>query len=138
MGCYGIGINRILASAIEVGNDENGCILPVSIAPFEAEVVPVNVEDAAVAAEAERIYQALLNAGVDVLLDDRPARPGVKFKDADLIGIPLRIVIGQRGLKEGNVEIKRRTDAAPTAVPVGEAVGKAMAIVQEMRAALTL
>ena len=138
MGCYGIGINRILASAIEVGNDENGCILPASIAPFEAEVVPVNVEDAAVAAEAERIYQALLNAGVDVLLDDRPARPGVKFKDADLIGIPLRIVIGQRGLKEGNVEIKRRTDAAPTAVPVGEAVGKAMAIVQEMRATLTL
>ena len=138
MGCYGIGINRILASAIEVGNDENGCLLPLSIAPFEAEVVPISVEDAAVAGEAERIYQELLAAGVDVLLDDRPARPGVKFKDADLIGIPLRIVIGQRGLKEGNVEIKRRTDAAPTAAPVATAVAKALEILAEMKAALTV
>ena len=103
MGCYGIGVNRILAAAIELGNDENGCILPTAIAPFEVEVLPLNMDSDAVIAEAERIYGELRSVGIDVLLDDRPARPGAKFKDADLIGIPLRVVVGDRGLKEGKV-----------------------------------
>ena len=136
MGCYGIGINRIFASAIEVDHDENGCILPISIAPFEVEVVALKIASEPVAAEAGRIYDELQAAGVDVLYDDRDARPGVKFKDADLIGIPLRIVVGDRGLKEGNVEIKARTDEKPTLVPATEAVSRAVEIVSEMKAAL--
>jgi prolyl-tRNA synthetase len=136
MGCYGIGINRILASAIETGNDDNGCILPLSIAPFEVEVLPLNNNSETVVAEALRIYDELKAGGADVLLDDRDARPGVKFKDADLIGIPLRIVVGDRGLKEGNVEIKRRTDEKPTLVASGDAVSHAREILDEMRQAL--
>ncbi len=134
MGCYGIGVNRILAAAIELYHDDNGCVLPVSIAPFEVEVLPLNNDKPAVADEARRIYDELTAAGADVLLDDRDARPGVKFKDADLIGIPLRVVVGERGLKEGKVEIKRRTDAKPTLVPAGEAVEKALAILADLRA----
>ncbi len=133
MGCYGIGINRILAAAIEIGNDEKGCILPISIAPFEIEVLPLNNDNPDVVAEAERIYRQLVEAGVDVLLDDRNARPGVKFNDADLIGVPLRIVVGDRSLKEGNVEIKRRREPKPTATPAGEAVARAMEIIDQMK-----
>jgi prolyl-tRNA synthetase len=136
MGCYGIGVNRIFASAIETGHDKNGCVLPASIAPFEVIVVRLNADKEDVTREAERIYSELSATGADVLIDDRDARPGVKFKDADLLGIPLRIVVGDRGLKEGNVEIKRRTDEKPTLTPVGEAVGAAMEILREMRAAL--
>jgi prolyl-tRNA synthetase len=136
MGCYGIGVNRIFASAIEIGHDKDGCILPVSIAPFEVLVVRLNANSEPVQAESERIYRELIAAGADVLLDDRDARPGVKFKDADLLGIPLRVVVGDRGLKEGNVEIKRRTDDKPSLVPVGDAVGEAMKILQDMRDAL--
>jgi len=133
MGCYGIGINRILASAIELGHDENGCILPVSIAPFEVEVIPLNNDKPAVVETAGRIYRQLSDAGVDVLLDDRDVRPGVKFKDADLIGIPLRVVVGERGLKDGNVEIKRREDAKPTPLPVDRAVAEAQEALEELR-----
>ncbi len=133
MGCYGIGVNRILASAIEMGHDDNGCVLPVNIAPFEAVVVPLNADKPAVRDAAERIYSELLAGGADVLLDDRDARPGVKFKDADLIGLPLRIVVGERGLKEGMVEIKRRTDEKPALVPVAQAVAEARKILQEMK-----
>ncbi len=136
MGCYGIGVNRIFASAIETGYDRNGCILPASIAPFEVIVVRLNADKEDVTREAERIYRELSDAGADVLIDDRDARPGVKFKDADLLGIPLRIVVGDRGLKEGNVEIKRRTDEKPTLTPVGEVVASAMEILEEMRASL--
>jgi len=136
MGCYGIGINRILAAAIEIGNDKNGCILPVAIAPFELLVLPINNDSAEVVAEAERIYNELAAAGVDVLLDDRPVRAGVKFKDADLIGIPLRVAVGERGLKEGKVEIKRRTDAKPALVPAADAVAEAQKILAEMTQSL--
>jgi len=134
MGCYGIGINRILASAIEVGNDKDGCILPISIAPFEVEVVALNTDSESVFGKAEQIYNELQDAGLDVLLDDREARPGVKFKDADLIGIPVRVVVGERGLAEGNVEIKRRTDDKPVGVPVDQAVEKVLEIVRELKA----
>ncbi len=133
MGCYGIGINRILASAIELGNDKDGCILPAAIAPFEAEVVPLNNDKPEVQQQADRIYNELLAAGVDVLLDDRDARPGVKFKDSDLIGIPLRIVVGERGLKEGQVEIKRRTDDKAEMIDVADAVSTAIEIVTELK-----
>ena len=136
MGCYGIGIARIFASAIERGNDRNGCILPVSIAPFEVEVVAINYDNEAVRTQADRIHAELAAAGAEVLLDDRDARPGVKFKDADLIGIPLRVVVGERSLAGGNVEIKRRTDEKPTAVAKGEAVARALAILDELKAAV--
>jgi len=137
MGCYGIGINRILACAIEMegGHDANGCILPVSIAPFEIEVVAINYEKPDVKREAERIYAELLAAGADVLLDDRDERAGVKFKDADLIGIPLRIVVGEKNIKQGQVEVKRRADEKPALVPAAEAVAEALKIVQELKAA---
>ena len=133
MGCYGIGINRILAAAIETGYDEGGCILPINIAPFEVEVLPLNNDVESVVSEGTRIYDELRAAGADVLLDDRDLRPGAKFKDADLIGIPLRVVVGERGLKEGKVEIKRRTDEKPTLVEAGEAVSVVMKMVDEMK-----
>ena len=135
MGTYGIGINRILAAAIEMdgGHDANGCVLPVAIAPFEVEVLPLNADKPAVVAEAQRIYDELRAAGADVLLDDRDARPGVKFKDSDLIGIPLRVVVGERGLKEGQVEIKRRTDAQAAKVPSASASAEVLKILGEMK-----
>jgi prolyl-tRNA synthetase len=133
MGCYGIGVNRILAMAIESGHDDNGCILPAAIAPFEVMVLPINVDSPQVAQEAQRIHDELTAAGADVLLDDRDARAGVKFKDADLLGIPVRITVGERGLKEGKVEIKRRTEQAPTLIPAAEAVARARALVAEMK-----
>ena len=132
MGCYGIGINRILAAAIEIGHDQDGCILPVSIAPFEVLVLPLG-DSETVAAEAQRICDELIAAGADVLLDDRAARPGVKFKDADLIGIPLHVVVGQRGLEKGTVEIKRRKDAETVTVAAGDAVSEALGLLAEMK-----
>jgi len=136
MGCYGIGINRILAAAIETGHDADGCILPPSIAPFQVELLGLNNDDAEVIAESERIYNELLAAGVDVLLDDRDVRPGVKFKDADLIGIPLRVIVGRRRLKEGQVEIKRRSDAKPKLVSAADAVARTLNILGEMQGTL--
>jgi len=139
MGCYGVGVNRILASAIEADHDEAGCVLPVNIAPFEVEVIPLArnkkapEEEDIVAIRAGKIYDELQAGGVDVLLDDRAARPGVKFKDADLIGIPVRVVLGERGLRDGNVEIKKRTDKEATLVPVGQAVARVREILAELR-----
>jgi prolyl-tRNA synthetase len=108
MGCYGIGIERILTAAVEQGNDENGFWLPPSIAPFEVVVAPVNVKDEAVKAAAEDIAKRLESAGIDVVLDDRDERPGVKFKDADLVGIPFRVTVGKK-VTEGTVEVVLRS-----------------------------
>jgi len=108
MGCYGIGINRILAALIETTHDENGIIWPVALAPYEVVVIPVNVTDERSREVATSLHDELSKAGIDVILDDRDVRAGVKFKDADLIGFPLRIVVGERGLAQGNVEIKWR------------------------------
>ena len=108
MGCYGIGIERILTAAVEQGNDENGFWLPPAIAPFEVVVAPVNVKDEAVRAAAEDIAKRLEAAGFDVILDDRNERPGVKFKDADLVGIPFRITVGNK-VTEGTVEVVLRS-----------------------------
>ena len=126
MGCYGIGVNRIIAAIAETSHDEKGIIWPVAIAPFAAVVVPLNMKDAAVREAAETLYRELLAAGVDALLDDRDERPGVKFNDADLIGFPVRLVIGGKGLAEGVAELKRRTDAEPTKVPLADAVACAI------------
>jgi prolyl-tRNA synthetase len=108
MGCYGIGIERILTAAVEQGNDENGFWLPSSIAPFEVVIAPVNMKDEAVRDAAEDIAKKLESAGFDVILDDRDERPGVKFKDADLLGVPVRVTVGNLLAKEGVVEIKER------------------------------
>ncbi|MBI5723005.1 MAG: proline--tRNA ligase [Planctomycetes bacterium] len=137
MGCYGIGINRILASAIEMGHDDNGCVLPIAIAPFEVLVVPINISNPEVMGAAERIYKDLQAGGADVLLDDRDARPGVKFKDADLLGIPLRIVVGEKSLKEGKVELKARTEAKPTLVDLGAAVARTLDLAAQLKSQLS-
>jgi len=141
MGCYGIGINRIMASAIELGNDENGIIWPISIAPFEVIITSVNQEDTNVAQTAEKIYKQLLDKGIDVLLDDRDVRAGVKFKDADLIGIPVRVTVGQKSLADGKVEIKLRSES-PTLtadksqsqkVPVEKAIDKVIEMISSLK-----
>lgn len=132
MGCYGIGVTRCLAAAIEQGNDANGIVLPVSIAPFEVIVTPVNAQDEAQMSLAEEIYETLKASGIDTLLDDREERAGVKFKDADLIGIPLRIVVGKK-CGEGIVEYKLRTDEKATEVTVKDATEKAIEYITENR-----
>jgi prolyl-tRNA synthetase len=134
MGCYGIGINRIVASAIEAGNDDNGIIFPISISPFEVIIVSVNQDDAEVVKAGEEIYKKLIDKGIEVLLDDRDERAGVKFKDADLIGIPVRITVGKKALVNGNVEIKMRSEPKPEPVPVAEAVQKVIEMVGELKA----
>ena len=121
MGCYGIGITRVVAAAIEQNHDERGIIWTDAMAPFAAVIVPMNYKKSeAVRETADKIYADLLAAGVDVLLDDRDERAGVLLADSELLGIPHRIVIGDRGLKEGNVEYAHRTDSEAPSVPVGD------------------
>ena len=123
MGCYGIGVSRIVGAAIEQSHDERGCIFPPAIAPFEACIVPMGyAKSEAVKAATDKLYADLQAAGVDVLLDDRNERPGVMFADMELIGIPHRIVVGERGLKDGQLEYKGRRDADAQMVPVSEVV----------------
>jgi prolyl-tRNA synthetase len=119
MGSYGIGIERILAAAVELYHDKDGICLPASIAPFDVVVTPANYSDAAQREAADRIYRECLDAELDALLDDRDERPGVKFKDADLVGIPYRIVIGKK-LGGGTVELVVRRGKQTTDVAVGE------------------
>ncbi len=134
MGCYGIGINRIIASLIETSHDQDGILWPMAIAPFEVVLTPLNVKETEVSEAAERLYQELLTAGVDVLMDDRDQRPGVKFKDADLIGIPLRVVVGGRSLKDGQLEIKWRWEAEARTIPIAAAAEAIVALVRAGRA----
>lgn len=123
MGCYGIGVTRILGAAIEQNFDERGIIWPTAIAPFEVVLCPVGYDRSeAVKAQADKLYAELLAAGVDVILDDRGERPGAMFADWELIGVPHRVVIGDRGLKDGKVEYQSRRDAQATAIPVAEAL----------------
>lgn len=138
MGCYGIGINRILASATEIRNDKNGIIWPISIAPFEVLITCVNQDDEEVAKAAEDIYQQLLANNVDVLLDDRSLRGGVKFKDADLIGIPVRVTVGRRSVAEGNVEMKLRSETESQNVTIEKAADKAIEMVNSLKEQLKL
>jgi prolyl-tRNA synthetase len=133
MGCYGIGINRILAGAVESGHDTNGIIWPMSLAPYQVVIVPLQVQNAAVLDQALAIETSLTAAGLEVLTDDRDQRPGFKFKDADLIGIPLRVVIGERGLKDGTVELKWRTEASARQIPAASAAELVLAEVAAVR-----
>lgn len=124
MGCYGIGVGRTMAACVEQLNDKDGIIWPVAIAPYEVLVVPVNVKDEASYAKAEEIYDELRRAGVEVVLDDRKERPGVKFKDADLIGYPLRVVVGPKTLQEGQLEVKARKTGEVSMLPLdGDYIG---------------
>jgi prolyl-tRNA synthetase len=121
MGCYGIGVTRTVAAAIEQGHDERGIVLPVPMAPFAACLVPIAyAKSEKVRAAADRLYAELREAGVDLLLDDRDERPGVLFADMDLVGIPHRIVLSERGLAAGEAEYKSRTAAQPQAVPLAQ------------------
>ena len=124
MGCYGIGVTRILGAAIEQNHDARGIIWPRAIAPFEVVICPVGWgKSEAVRDEAQKLYDALIAAGVDAILDDRDERPGVMFADWELIGVPHRVTIGDRGLKEGVVEYQGRRDAEAAKLPVGEVFG---------------
>ncbi|MEZ5940088.1 MAG: proline--tRNA ligase [Planctomycetaceae bacterium] len=136
MGCYGIGVTRVLAALAETRHDENGLNWPITVAPYEVVVAPLNAKDDEVTAAAEKIYAELQAAGVDVILDDRDVRPGFKFKDIELIGIPLRVVVGGRGLKEGVAEVKWRTDAEPQNIPLDTVVAQVASMVQEARQSL--
>lgn len=130
MGCYGIGVTRTLAAVVEQHHDENGIIWPMSVAPYHAIITLVKPDDEVQAAVAERIYKELLDARVEVLLDDRKERPGVKFKDADLLGIPVRITVGKLA-GEDKVEYKLRRDAEKEEISVSEAIARAIEIVNK-------
>jgi len=131
MGCYGIGITRTAAAAIEQNHDDNGIIWPLAIAPAHVHLIAVSTADTAQREAAERLYTDLTAAGVEVVYDDREERPGVKFKDADLIGIPYRVTIGPKALARGAVELKARRDATAQEVPVADAVTRLGALVAE-------
>ena len=119
MGCYGIGVSRIVAAAIEQGHDAHGIVFPPAIAPFQLAIVPIGINRSELVKETvEKLYAELMASGIEVLLDDRDERPGVMFADLELIGIPHRIVIGERGLKDGNVEYQGRRDEKATAIPL--------------------
>jgi prolyl-tRNA synthetase len=119
MGCYGIGVSRIVGAAIEQGNDERGIIFPASMAPFSLVICAIGYEKSdVVKAAADQLYKELTASGIEVLLDDRGERPGVMFAEADLIGIPHRIVIGERGLNEGVVEYKSRVASDAQNIPL--------------------
>jgi prolyl-tRNA synthetase len=130
MGCYGIGVSRIVAAAIEQNHDDNGICWPEPIAPFQVAILPMNAKKShRVREAAEQLYSELQEAGVEVILDDRNVRPGVMFNDMELIGIPHRVVIGERGLDQGVLEYRKRTDSENGEVPLQ---GAAEAILQRL------
>ncbi len=132
MGCYGFGVGRTLAAAVEQNHDEDGIIWPRPLAPYEVIVVALNVDDPAVRAAADRLYDDLRERGVDVFYDDRGERPGVKFKDADLIGFPLRVVVGAQSLERGEVEISLRRDRVKRPTPVGGAASRTVELLASL------
>jgi prolyl-tRNA synthetase len=131
MGCYGIGVGRTVAAAIEQSYDENGIIFPMPIAPFQVLILPVNMKVDSLRKTADEIYQSLLEQGVEVLFDDREESPGVKFKDADLIGIPLRLTLGEKNLKKGLVEIKKRKTGEVMLVKQEETVSQLLNMIRK-------
>ncbi len=130
MGCYGIGITRTAAAAVEQYHDDQGIIWPLPLAPFHVQVVPVSWTDERMRQAAEQLYAQLQCAGVEVLLDDREERPGIKFKDADLIGVPLRVTIGAKSLERGSVELKRRTEKTAQDLPLADAAERITTLVR--------
>jgi len=133
MGCYGIGVGRTVAAAIEQSYDQNGIIFPMPLAPFQVLILPINISMDSLRETAEQLYQSLSEIGIEVLFDDRQETPGVKFKDADLIGIPLRVTLGEKNLKKGLVEIKKRKTGEVFLVKKEEALPKIREMIdQEM------
>ena len=122
MGCYGIGVSRIVAACIEQCNDANGIVWPAALSPWELEIIPLNISKEDIKKTAEALYEEALKAGINVLIDDRADSAGVKLKDADLIGIPLRLIVGERKLAEGKVEFRRRSEAASEDIPFASAL----------------
>jgi len=122
MGSYGIGVERAMAAVVETNHDQWGIVWPVQIAPFRVAVVLLNLDDSQTRKTAESIYEQLGQGGIDVVLDDRDERPGVKFRDVELIGIPYRVTVGSRGLARGTVEVTVRATNETTAVPVDQVV----------------
>jgi prolyl-tRNA synthetase len=132
MGCYGIGTGRLIASVIEKSHDEHGIIWPISIAPYQVSLVSLATSKTPEVAEAaDGIYQQLVDAGVEVLYDDRDERAGVKFNDADLIGLPIRLTVGARGLKNKVVELKFRRTGKSREIPLDDLVGGVQAALEE-------
>jgi prolyl-tRNA synthetase len=137
MGSYGIGLERNLAAIIETHHDERGIVWPVQVAPYEVVVVVLKMDDPATVAEGERIYEELGAAGIDVIIDDRPERPGVKFNDAELVGFPYRITVGPRSLAESEAELTERATGETVRVAVDDVVSRVAATVTEARGAGT-
>jgi prolyl-tRNA synthetase len=133
MGSYGIGVERAMAAVVERCHDENGIVWPVAVAPFEVVITAVNPKEVAVSDAANALYDALVAEGIEVLLDDREERPGVKFKDADLVGIPYRMTVGPKGLKEGKIEIARRKTGRARGVDLPKAAAAMVETIQEER-----
>ena len=131
MGCYGIGISRTLQALIEQSHDNDGIVWPWSVAPFQVLVCLLDPQDSAAALIAEKLAAAAERAGADVLVDDRAERPGVKFKDADLLGIPLRITIGARGIKEGVIEMRWRGAKETVKLPLNESEARVESAIRE-------
>jgi prolyl-tRNA synthetase len=131
MGCYGIGVSRIVSALVEQWHDDSGIQWPLSVAPFEAAVLLLDPKNEEIVKMAEGIYESLQAEGFDVLLDDRDERPGVKFKDAELIGYPLVVVVGKKAAQEGLVEVRRRQDKAEQIVPLAEAVAMVKELAKE-------
>ncbi|MDY7038356.1 MAG: His/Gly/Thr/Pro-type tRNA ligase C-terminal domain-containing protein, partial [Thermodesulfobacteriota bacterium] len=132
MGCYGIGVGRTLAAAIEQNNDPNGIIFPIPIAPFEVVILPLQMHESEVVEAAETIYRELIDNGIDVLLDDRDIRAGMKFKDADLLGTPVSITIGIRNFKKGQMELKIRSDSTSSLIPILDVPARTRERVKEL------
>ena len=133
MGSYGIGIGRAVAAVVEANHDESGMIWPVNVAPFEVVISVLNPKSIETLEAGERVYEALQALGIDVILDDRDERPGVKFKDAELVGIPHRITVGPKGLANGKVEYKRRRDGESEDIPIDKAAEAVSEYVLEER-----
>jgi prolyl-tRNA synthetase len=133
MGCYGLGVGRTLAAAVEQNHDDKGIVWPLPLAPYEVVLVLLNSDQEAVVAAAEDLYRQLNEAGVDVLFDDRTERPGVKFNDMDLIGFPVRVVVGKRGLDNGEVELSLRRDGERRPTPISNLMPTVTALLDELR-----
>ncbi|HBA26699.1 MAG TPA: proline--tRNA ligase [Nitrospinae bacterium] len=132
MGCYGIGVGRTVAASIEQNHDDNGIVWPMPIAPFQAIILSLNMKNADIVNTSENIYQTLRESNVEVLLDDRDERPGIKFKDADLIGIPIQIIIGEKNLKDGKAEMKIRKDGKRIIAPLSDIENQVKELIKEL------
>lgn len=136
MGCYGIGVGRTMAAVIEQHHDEQGIIWPISVAPYEVMVVPVNDKDEWLTEQSERLYHELLAQGVEAVLDDRKERPGVKFNDADLLGFPIRVTMGKKCRETGLAEVRVRATGLVTEIPLEQVAAHVCQLKAEMAAAL--